>query len=82
MKQILIPSNTSRGEIISKICDLEIGDKAYFDMFQDGGACIIRTSADDYELYSIPLYGGKEGLEMSCQWMDIKDLVDEALSWT
>lgn len=73
MNQILIPSDKSRGEIISILCGLEIGQKAYFNMFQEGGACIERMEEDVYLLYSIPLYGGEE---------DIKTMVDGALSWT
>ena len=82
MKQRLIPSNTSRGVILSEIYDLEIKEKAYFNMFQDGGACIIRFSADSYVLYSITLYGGEERVEMYGDWTDIKSMVDEALSCT
>lgn len=51
-------------------------------MFQDGGASIERVSQDYYILYSIPLYGGKEGFEMSGDCDDIKTMVDKALSWT
>lgn len=82
MNQILIPRDKGRGYIISAILSLEIGQKAYFDMFQDGGASIERVSQDYYILYSIPLYGGKEGFEMSGDCDDIKTMVDKTLSWT
>lgn len=82
MNQILIPRDKGRGYIISTILSLEIGQKAYFDMFQDGGACIERLSQDYYALYSIPLYGGKEAMEMAGYVDDIKTMVDKALSWT
>ena len=76
MNQILIPRDKGRGYIISTIFSLEIGQKAYFDMFQDGGACMERVAEDFYVLYSIPLYGGKEGIEMSGGMDDIKTMVD------
>lgn len=82
MNQILIPRDKGRGYIISAILSLEIGQKAYFDMFQDGGAAIERIAQDFYVLYSIPLYGGKESMEMSGDCDDIKTMVDKALSWT
>lgn len=82
MNQILIPRDKGRGYIISAILSLEIGQKAYFDMFQDGGACITRTTSTLYCLHSIPLYGGKEQFEMSGDCDDIKTMVDKALSWT
>ncbi len=81
-KQILITSDRSRDHIISSIRGLGIGDKAYFNMFQDGGACIERTTTSLYALFEIPLYGGKEGFEMSGEWDDIGLMVDKALSWT
>lgn len=82
MKQRLIPSNRSRGGILLQIYDLDIKEKAYFNMHQDGGACIIRFDENQYVLYSIPLYGGEEQVEMYGDWTDIKTMVDEALSWT
>ncbi len=82
MNQILIRNSESRGHILSVMYGLEIGQKAYFDMFQDGGACIKRVAQDSYILYSIPLYGGKEGIEMVGNGDDIKAMVDMALSWT
>lgn len=82
MNQILIRNGESRGHILSVMYGLEIGQKAYFDMFQDGGACIERVAEDFYVLYSIPLYGGKESMEMAGYGDDIKTMVDTALSWT
>lgn len=82
MNQTLIRSGESRGYILSVMYGLEIGQKAYFDMFQEGGACMERVAQDSYILYSIPLYGGKEGIEMTGNGDDIKSMVDMALSWT
>ena len=82
MNQILIRSDESRGHILSVMYGLEIGQKAYFNMFQDGGAAIERKSQELYVLYSIPLYGGKESMEMVGNGDDIKAMVDMALSWT
>lgn len=82
MNQILIRSSESRGYILSTMYGLEIGQKAYFNMFQDGGAAIERLGQDFYVLYSIPLYGGKESMEMAGYGDDIKTMVDMALSWT
>jgi hypothetical protein len=81
-KQILIPSNKSKDYIVSSIRRLDVGEKAYFNMFQDGGACIVRTTSTLYALFEIPLYGGKESFEMSGYFDDIEVMVNKALSWT
>lgn len=81
-KQITIPSRNSVDSIVSEILSLDVGDKAYFNMFQDGGACIVRTAPTLYALFEIPLYGGREGFEMSGDCNDVRMMVEKALSWT
>jgi len=40
------------------LSELQIGQELYYGMVNDGGA-LIRRTAEGYELYEIPLYGGE-----------------------
>ena len=53
-------SYENRQEDIDKILNMkEVGEKLSLNMFQDGGSSVVKIGTTTYELYEIPLYGGK-----------------------
>lgn len=57
------------------------GESHYFNMFQDGGAVVYFRNGL-YELFEVPLYGGKEGYHATYGAEEMEAMVDEAFSWT
>jgi hypothetical protein len=67
--------------ILEKILSLKHGESHYFNMFQGGGA-VTYCCSGYYLLFEIPLYGGIEQYHDTYSKQSLKEMVEEALSWT
>lgn len=75
-------SYENRQEDLENILNLYIGEEYYFNMFHEGG-CMTRRSEDGWELFEIPLYGGRCP-QFFCSYAEdeLEEMIDEGYSWT
>lgn len=61
-----------------------LGDlkKAYLNWHEEGGGEVICVNHDWYVLFDIPQYGGMPRLHKIYHKAELKELVEEAFSWT
>ena len=81
-RELRIPYGCTRDQVLLMVSNIHVGDKVYFNMFQEGGASITKMTDTLYCLHEIPLYGGKEQFHRSGEFDDLGAMVDLALSWT
>ncbi|AUR94665.1 hypothetical protein NVP1197A_27 [Vibrio phage 1.197.A._10N.286.54.F2] len=73
----------NRVEDLDKIKSLNIGESYDFNIFQDGGAEVIKTSPSSYELYELKQYSGSAMYDRDFCEDSISDIVDEVYDkWT
>lgn len=62
--------------VVEFLQGMPVGSEHYFNMCQGGGAMVERVDAETYDLYEIPLFGGREQYYGRFAYRDLGSLVD------
>ena len=75
-----------RNEDVERVLDMNIGDSFCFNIFQDGGAEIVRIADGEckwFELYEIKQYTGNTMFDRTFNESQLQQVIDEDYGkWT
>lgn len=68
-------------EDLMNIENLDINGEYYFNWFQDGGAMVIRTSKNEWNIYEVSQYGINTWLEGCYTKDNLVEMIRLGYSW-